>query len=53
MHAAERLVRDLGRRAPQHIVDQIQAAIRQGRSEAELKQLKERLELAQQLLDRP
>ena len=53
MHIVERLVRELGERAPQHFVDQIQAAIRQGQSEAELKKLGERLEHAQQLLSKP
>jgi hypothetical protein len=52
MHIAETLVRDLGRHAPQHVVDQIQAAIRCGGSDLELQKLAERLELVSQILEK-
>lgn len=50
MRAAKILIRELGRRAPQYVVDQIQAAIRNGGSETELKTLKARLDYVEQLL---
>lgn len=51
MKRAKTLVTELGRRAPQQIVDEIQAAIRSGKSDAELKELKQRLGYIQDILD--
>lgn len=50
MQMAEELVRKLGRKAPQYVVDQIQAAIRRGDPDPELQALEQQLDEVQKLL---
>jgi len=52
MHTARELVRKLGWKAPQQVVDEIQAAIREGQSETELNELARRLGYVQDILDK-
>jgi hypothetical protein len=47
---AERLMQEMGRKAPQYLVDQIQAGIRQNKPEAELQTLHQTLVIVQEKL---